>query len=169
MCSVLVMTFTTSYSRAPYTAGCCASAPSITFVCSAEYTSDHGMPVGVAPIARTVSSQTGAPGVRIRMPFRSAGVFTETLVSTCRWPWNQSNASTCRLAALRSLSTQPLKSGEPVRRSTWSKLSTRYGAPMIPNSLTNGASRPPSTSTATLAPARACSSTSSSLPSCEPG
>ena len=40
---------------------------------------------------------------------------------------------------------------------------------MMPNSLTNGASRPPSTSTATFAPARACSSTSSSLPSCEPG
>jgi hypothetical protein len=29
------------------------------------------VPVGVAPIARTVLSHTGAPGVRTRMPFRS--------------------------------------------------------------------------------------------------
>jgi MFS family permease len=51
----------------------------------------QGIGVGVAPSARTVSSQTGAPGVRMRTPARSAGLFTGFMVSRWRAPWYQLN------------------------------------------------------------------------------
>ena len=56
--------------------------------------SANGIGVGVAPIALIVSIHTGAPGVRMRTPSRSAGPATGLFVHSSRSPCHQLNDST---------------------------------------------------------------------------
>ena len=65
-------------------------------------------------ISASAASQTGAPGVRRRRPFRSAGAAMGLLVSRWRSPWNQLKESTWWPEAPRSRSTHRSKRGEAV-------------------------------------------------------
>ena len=68
--------------------------------------------VGTPPIAVTVSTHTGAPGVRMRTPARSAGPATGILVNRCRSPCHQLKLNTCSWAVSWSFLTHSSNSGD---------------------------------------------------------